>query len=127
MSLLLDFNMHLYFLLKPACYYCYFVIYSRTIVNNLLILHHFERYQNYQNIIKTIPTKNGLHENKSPFNGFNHWMDISTGHSAMCIRLCVEAGEKTRDIAAQQGGETGSDVEEIQSASQQDILTRNFL
>lgn len=50
-------------------------------------------------------------------------MDKSTGRSAMCIRLFVEAGEKTRDQAAQQG-ETGSDVEQIQRASQQDILTK---
>lgn len=47
---------------------------------------------------------------------------ISTRRSAMCVRPCVAAGEKTR--AAQQGGEAGSDVEEIQRASQQDILTK---
>lgn len=38
----------------------------------------------------------------------------SERHSAMCIQLRVETGEKTRGLAAQHGEQTTSDVEDIE-------------
>lgn len=63
---------------------------------------------------------------KSPSNGLSVEPDIcridvmgrSEGRSAMCIRLRVETGEKTRGLAAQHGEQTTSDVEDIEIHSE---------
>lgn len=46
----------------------------------------------------------------------------SEGRSAMCIRLRVEIGEKTRGLAAQHGEQTTSDVEDIEIQSKTSLI-----